>query len=178
MRVIHIKNDDSKSENIEKLKSHLSDGGDAFVLIYMNGCGPCEATKPEWFKLKDAEDIDNVVAVDIDKDIADEVSDIIKTDNIVGFPTIRHIKNGKEEDFEKSNTKDKSRTTDAFVQWIKMKTSSKMGGKRRRKSMRTKRHTRKMKGGKWTRKYKKSINCKRPRGFSQKQYCKYGRNKK
>jgi len=25
---------------------------------------------------------------------------------------------------------------------------------------------------KWTRKYKKSINCKRPRGFSQKQYCK------
>jgi len=28
---------------------------------------------------------------------------------------------------------------------------------------------------KWTRKYKKSINCKRPRGFSQKQYCKYTR---
>jgi hypothetical protein len=28
---------------------------------------------------------------------------------------------------------------------------------------------------KWSMKYKKSINCKRPRGFSQKQYCKYGR---
>ena len=27
--------------------------------------------------------------------------------------------------------------------------------------------------GKWTKKYKKSINCNRPRGFSQKQYCKY-----
>jgi uncharacterized protein len=26
--------------------------------------------------------------------------------------------------------------------------------------------------GKWTMKYKKSINCKRPKGFSQKQYCK------
>ena len=24
---------------------------------------------------------------------------------------------------------------------------------------------------KWTIKYKKSINCKRPKGFSQKQYC-------
>ena len=34
-----------------------------------------------------------------------------------------------------------------------------------------------MKGGKWTKKYKKSINCKNPKGFSQKQYCKYGRNK-
>jgi hypothetical protein len=28
---------------------------------------------------------------------------------------------------------------------------------------------------KWSLKYKKSINCKRPRGFSQKQHCKYGR---
>lgn len=28
---------------------------------------------------------------------------------------------------------------------------------------------------KWSIKYKKSINCRRPKGFSQKQYCKYGR---
>ena len=30
---------------------------------------------------------------------------------------------------------------------------------------------------KWSTKYKKSINCRRPKGFSQKQYCKYGRKK-
>ena len=30
---------------------------------------------------------------------------------------------------------------------------------------------------KWSLKYKKSINCKRPRGFSQRQYCKYGLKK-
>ena len=30
-------------------------------------------------------------------------------------------------------------------------------------------------GGKWTLKYKRSINCSKPKGFSQKQYCKYGR---
>ena len=30
---------------------------------------------------------------------------------------------------------------------------------------------------KWSIKYKKSINCTRPKGFSQKQYCKYGRNR-
>lgn len=29
----------------------------------------------------------------------------------------------------------------------------------------------------WSNKYKKSINCNRPKGFSQKQYCKYGRKK-
>lgn len=33
------------------------------------------------------------------------------------------------------------------------------------------------KSRKWSNKYKKSINCKKPRGFSQKQYCKYGRRK-
>ena len=27
----------------------------------------------------------------------------------------------------------------------------------------------------WSRKYKLSINCNRPKGFSQRQYCKYGR---
>ena len=31
---------------------------------------------------------------------------------------------------------------------------------------------------KWSMKYKKSINCNMPKGFSQKQYCKYGRSKK
>ena len=30
---------------------------------------------------------------------------------------------------------------------------------------------------KWSMKYKKSIHCKSPKGFSQKQYCKYGKNK-
>lgn len=30
---------------------------------------------------------------------------------------------------------------------------------------------------KWSRKYKLSINCNRPRGFSQRQHCKYGKKK-
>lgn len=35
----------------------------------------------------------------------------------------------------------------------------------------------KTKSKKWSKKYKKSINCKKPKGFSQKQHCKYGRKK-
>ena len=30
---------------------------------------------------------------------------------------------------------------------------------------------------KWSMKYKRNIDCNQPRGFSQKQYCKYGKNK-
>jgi hypothetical protein len=36
--------------------------------------------------------------------------------------------------------------------------------------------TKRRRGGSWSAKYKKSIDCKNPRGFSQKQHCKYGRN--
>ena len=35
----------------------------------------------------------------------------------------------------------------------------------------------KMRRRRWSRKYKKSINCRKPKGFSQKQHCKYGRKK-
>ena len=38
-------------------------------------------------------------------------------------------------------------------------------------------NNRKKGGKKWSLKYKRSINCKRPKGFSQKQHCKYGRRK-
>ena len=34
------------------------------------------------------------------------------------------------------------------------------------------------KGGSWTKKHKKGIDCKNPRGFSQKQHCNYGRVEK
>ena len=36
---------------------------------------------------------------------------------------------------------------------------------------------RSLKGGKWSLKYKRSIDCKHPKGFSQNQHCKYGRKK-
>jgi hypothetical protein len=39
-------------------------------------------------------------------------------------------------------------------------------------SKKSKKNETKKYGGKWSRKYKKSINCNRPKGFSQKQYCK------
>ena len=48
------------------------------------------------------------------------------------------------------------------------KSIGKKGGKKTNK---------KIKRRKWSAKYKRSINCKRPKGFSQKQYCKYGRKK-
>jgi hypothetical protein len=49
---------------------------------------------------------------------------------------------------------------------------------KRDKPKSNKSNKRKIKGGKWSMKYKKSINCSHPKGFSQKQHCKYGRTHK
>jgi hypothetical protein len=57
----------------------------------------------------------------------------------------------------------------------KQKAKRMFGGKHKSKKQPKKKATRKSR--KWSMKYKKSINCKKPKGFSQKQHCKYGRKK-
>lgn len=177
---------------IDKLNKHLTHKDDKiFILYFMEGCGPCNATRPEWSKLgnvlsKDFLNRDDIVIVSIDKDLAGKLKNIGKEPN--SFPTIKFMKNaGKiNEHYEDSSISSKDRKIDSFVEWIKLKTgekeitksetsNKKIGDKTRRaKKMGG---TRKKHGGKWSLKYKRSINCRRPKGFSQRQYCKYGRNK-
>ena len=112
----------------------------------------------------------------------------------MSFPTIRFMTNAGEnvQTYEDSDVSNKDRKIDSFVEWIKLKTghnnittsetrSDKIGGLKKKFSYRRKSKmggkTRKLFGGKWTAKYKRSINCNRPKGFSQRQYCKYGRKK-
>ena len=64
-------------------------------------------------------------------------------------------------------------TSKLYIKKTKKQTHKKSSHKRKNKK--TKKNK---KGGKWSRKYKKSINCRTPKGFSQKQYCKYGRKHK
>jgi hypothetical protein len=137
----------------------------------MEGCGPCNQTLPEWKKIENVLNektnktkYNNVVVAEIEQANLNKLT-FIKND-IKGFPSMKYISNNGllQEDFEDSNIKNKSREIDAFMEWIDSKIRYKKG----------------QKGGKWSRKYKRSINCRRPRGFSQKRYCRYGRktNKK
>ena len=188
MVFLHIdtKNYDEKNETGETpiaiFNKFIKDGKHIFALIYMEGCGPCNATRPEWKKienvLKSNMNDDDFLIVDIDKDVLDKVDKIGSEPK--GFPTIRYISNyGKtSEDFEDSdlNEEYKTRTIDSFIMWIKKKTHKQQGGKKHKKTHN--KRIKKIKGGKWSKKYKKSINCKRPKSFSQKQYCKYSRKKR
>ena len=154
-----------------------------FVLIHMEGCGPCMATLPEWKKienvLKKFSNRNDIAIVDIETQALHHVKNIKNPPS--SFPTMRYITNGGQfvETYEDSDIKNKDRTIDSFVEWINSKTKAD-NNNNNKNSIKNK--TAKQKqyygGRKWSLKYKRSINCRRPRGFSQKQHCKYGRKKK
>jgi thiol-disulfide isomerase/thioredoxin len=197
MVYLEINRKNYSSGLIDKLNKYLSNkDAKVFILFYMEGCGPCNETRPEWSKLKNVLSNDflnkeDIVIVSIDKDLYGKLINANKEPR--SFPTIRFMTDAGEkmQPYEDSDVSNKDRKIDSFVEWIKLKTgenditiSEKNGGLRRNKSIyrknkRTKsaRKTRKLIGGKWSSKYKRSINCNRPKGFSQRQYCKYGRKK-
>lgn len=198
MIVLHA----NSKEEADKINKLVNQGKDVFILVYMEGCGPCNATRPEWAKMESTlsqqyANNDKVVIVDLNKDYQDIISEHLG--DIDGYPTLKYInKKGKiVESYENSSVKNKDRSVDSFVAWIESKintmksttpTSSSSHVYKRltqkmrpisetRTKTRSKRRYSSKKGGKWSQKYKKSINCRRPKGFSQRQYCKYGRKK-
>jgi hypothetical protein len=147
----------------------------------MVGCGPCNETKGPWSKIHehlDREHLENpnIVVSMVDKDFYPNLMNVGKEP--MGFPTLRHICNGVE-DYEDCPMERKDRSAESFADWIKIKVSKKGGARDHRipKSIVRTIPTRRRAGGKWSMKYKRSINCKRPKGFSQKQHCKYGRRR-
>ena len=57
---------------IVKLDSFLH-SKKVFILVYMEGCGPCNKVRPEWAKIKNVlreyQNRDDIAIVDIDKDL-------------------------------------------------------------------------------------------------------------
>ena len=195
MEVIHI-NDTNDVNKIETVRKYVEeDGKDVYVLVYMVGCGACDIVHPEWNKIK--EEMENqkadtllknpqIVLVDLNKDFLDKAT-FINNDSIIGFPTLLFLGKGKKDELKASLPNAKS-----IVEWIQKnslnkQTAGKLAGGRRKTKTKTyykkkgkstkKRKSLKRVGGKWSLKYKKSIDCRHPRGFSQRQHCKYGRKK-
>ena len=189
---INKKNFKSNGKDLVKELDHHLGGKDnkVFILIFMEGCGPCNATRPEWKKMgnvlnKDYLNRDDIIIASIDNQLAEGLKHL--KSKPASFPTMRFITNSGEEveNYEDSNISNKDRTIDSFVEWVKHKSGDRNISKSEQENyMPKKTHkkrlyggTRRKRGGKWSLKYKRSINCKRPKGFSQKQHCKYGRKK-
>jgi len=202
MKILHINNDNG----IKELNGDIKNGKNVYLLIYMEGCMPCNMVRPEWQKLesafaknKNTLHKDTVIA-----DVERENMSKLKLKHMpMGFPSIRMISDNVEDDYTNG------RSAEAFVSWIdetakkhssqkKSKNSTRKQKPKKGNASKSKNSTKKSnvnkikngtnksnakkqkpkKGGKWSLKYKRSINCKHPKGFSQKQHCKYGRKKK
>ncbi len=193
MHFLHI---DPSKNNTSDLDKYIQEDKNIFVLFYMEGCGPCNATRPEWKKIKDNHDSssygDDFVVADVNQECLKDIQSI--SPDVPGFPTMIYItdKGKTMENYEDSGISKKDRSVESFIEWINNKSgnsnksksnknkshkshSQKGGTKKRSRKIRNKKKSKKR--HKWSLKYKRSINCKHPKGFSQKQYCKYGRKK-
>jgi hypothetical protein len=175
----------NKQQMIDEINRLLKSGKSVFLFTYMDGCGPCNSTIPQWDNISNSDKLkdhikhgDDVVTVRINKDLFPLLKDMGSEPG--GFPSLRHVTKDQAEEFEDWQSPDGSirdRSTDSFIKWIEDKISKKQGVKKQPMRTRKNKNKRKQRGGKWSLKYKRSINCNRPRGFSQRQHCKYGRKK-
>jgi hypothetical protein len=118
MQFLHINPSTNNEDEFDKM---VNNGNHVFVLIYMEGCGPCQATRPEWAKIKNIlgqpdrkKKYPKVVVADVDQILCDKMEHI---KSLSGFPTMRYISgNGNVvENYEND------RSIDAFIEWIDSK---------------------------------------------------------
>jgi thiol-disulfide isomerase/thioredoxin len=118
MIFLHI---NSKTNNAALFNKYVEQGKQIFILFYMEGCGPCNMTRPEWKKIENilsTNKNNNIVVVDVDQEVFEELKYL--QSKPMGFPTMRYIANkGKtSEDY------DGERNIDAFMKWIQSKSST------------------------------------------------------
>jgi hypothetical protein len=124
MQILSIPNKGSlhKSKKIDDLikqKKHV------FILIYMDGCGPCNATRPEWSKMTHTlksqySNNKDIVIIDLNKDLLPQVKGV---GSVEGFPTMKYITDQGDtvESYEASSVKNKDRSADSFINWVESK---------------------------------------------------------
>jgi hypothetical protein len=141
MFFLHI-NSKNFHKEIKKLNNIIANKHNKiFILYYMEGCGPCNATRPEWNKIKNItlSNSSNIYVVDIDQILSSKINGLPEPNS---FPTMRFVTNSGNtiENYEDSSIEQKDRTIDSFVQWIKVKTKQMTGGKNKSMKKRTRKN--------------------------------------
>jgi thiol-disulfide isomerase/thioredoxin len=158
---------DKTKDGIDEINKYIEEGKDIFILVFMEGCGPCNATRPEWNKIKNKlenkySNNNNIVVVDVNNNY---LSDLKYIGDVDGFPTMKYISNNgnKIENYEDASISNKDRTVESFVEWIETKMNNQKGGKssvynvlKRLTLKNKKKKSKKSKKGKRNKKSKKS----------------------
>ena len=148
--------------NVDDLDKHIQSDNNKkiFLLIFMEGCGPCEATKPEWKKIEEYLDDDlkndeDTVITDLDQIYLKDIKELPTQPK--GFPTMLYItdKGKKYEEFNEG------RGVESFIKWIKSKVNKPTNSHNKHHG--GKRTSKKSKKSKKTKKSKKSKKSRRNR---------------
>jgi hypothetical protein len=71
--MVFLNINDEDGEKIKELTNIYNSPAKIFMLIYMDGCGPCNETKPEWKKLENVlskyNNSKNIAIIDIEHQI-------------------------------------------------------------------------------------------------------------
>lgn len=110
--------------DLDLLNTSVNNGKYIFILVFMDGCGPCGETLPKWAQIENKmsneyKGNDDIMVVSVNKDL---LSLCPFVGNISGFPTMKYIHNTPNkkimESYEDSSVIDKDRSTDSFINWI------------------------------------------------------------
>jgi hypothetical protein len=110
----------------------------------MDGCGPCNETKPKWKKIQKMiknsnGNRDDVVVAAINQKLFENLESAGKEP--MGYPCLRYIKGPSIEEYEDCKIQNKDRSTESFINWIESKIQKQKGGRKTRRMRR---------GGKWS----------------------------
>ena len=116
---------------VNKLNKEIKNGKQLFIFIFMDGCGPCNTTKPLWDNVRPKleqqyKNDDSTIVVRLNKDLFNKFHNI--GEEPAGFPTLRRIADSGNiiEEYENSGLDKLDRSTDSFINWIKKHVKSKM----------------------------------------------------
>jgi thiol-disulfide isomerase/thioredoxin len=114
-----------KGKNKNVVDDMIKNNKHVFIIIYMEGCGPCNATRPEWSKMahtlqKQYANNKEIAIIDLNKDLLPLVKNV---GDVSGFPTMKYItdKGHTIESYEDSAVKNKDRSVDSFINWVESK---------------------------------------------------------
>jgi thiol-disulfide isomerase/thioredoxin len=168
---------ESENKDVDLFNRLLNDKTkQVLYVVHRPGCPACDAFIPKWnaFNENMKSKGENIVLAKINVNLLG-VMDLKDKHNIRGVPHIMLQKDDKLKEY------DGTRDPEDLEKWLFQSLSAKSGGNSRKKSTKKskliKSKSKKMKK-KWSHKYKKSINCRKPKGFSQKQHCKRKRQSK
>lgn len=142
-----------RSHDYSPVKNHLAAGKPVFLLVYMDGCGPCEATIPEWDKVHQEEEHraavpDDAMMVRVNRELKEELAKELQRHalgEVSSFPTIGAL---SPETPGLTPFEGAERSAPHFVHWVTETTQKHRGKKtrsrppRRLSRTRTKRQTR------------------------------------